>query len=291
MGNGLEMNNQLKTYVLMAIIVALFILIGGLIGGKNGMLLALLFGGTLNFFAYWYSADMVLKMYQAQEVGPHNAADLYFMVSELANRANLPMPKVYVINQDQPNAFATGRNSQNAAVAFTTGIISALDYRELRGVIAHELSHINHCDILISTISATVAGAISAIANLGMWFGVRDENGQRNWLAGLLIGIFAPLAAAVIQMAISRSREYLADQGAAELTNEPLALASALRKLEEIAQGIYMAPAEEHPATAQMMIVNPLSSDGRDNLFSTHPSTANRIFRLEEIARRMGQLY
>jgi len=284
------MNNQLKTFALMAAIIALFVVIGGLLGGKSGMLLALLFGGAMNFFAYWYSADMVLKMYNAQEVGPHNAPDLYQMVAELAQRAALPMPKVYVIDENQPNAFATGRNPENAAVAFTTGIMRALNYAELRGVAAHELSHINHRDILISTVSATVAGAISAIANMAMWFGVRDEEGHRNWLAGLLIGIFAPLAAAVIQMAISRSREYLADEGAANLTNEPLALANALHKIESIARGVYMPTAEEHPATAQMMIINPLSGEGRDNLFSTHPSTANRIMRLEDMARRMGQL-
>ncbi len=282
--------NQFKTFALMAAIIALFMLIGGVIGGKGGMLMALIFGGAMNFFAYWYSADMVLRMYNAQEVGPHNAPDLYQMVAELASRAQLPMPKVYVINQDQPNAFATGRNPENAAVAFTTGIMRSLNYSELRGVAAHELSHVNHRDILISTVSATVAGAISAIANMAMWFGVRDEEGHRNWLAGLLIGIFAPLAAAVIQMAISRSREYLADEGAANLTNEPLALASALQKIEGIARGTYMPPAEEHPATAQMMIINPLSGEGRDNLFSTHPSTANRIMRLEDMAKRMGQL-
>lgn len=284
------MNNEVKTYALMAAIIALFVVIGGLIGGKGGMLLALLFGGALNFYAYWNSADMVLKMYQAQEVSPHNAPDLYQMVAELASFANLPMPKVYVINEDQPNAFATGRNPENAAVAFTTGIMRALSYAELRGVAAHELSHVKHRDILLSTISATVAGAISAVANMAMWFGVRDENGNRNWLAGLLIGIFAPLAAAVIQMAISRSREYMADQGAAELTNDPLALASGLRKIENIARGVPLNTAEEHPATAQMMIINPLSGLGRDNLFSTHPSTANRILRLEDMARRLGQL-
>ncbi|AUR52480.1 zinc metalloprotease HtpX [Aquella oligotrophica] len=282
--------NQFKTFALMAAIIALFMLIGGVIGGKGGMLMALIFGGAMNFFAYWYSADMVLRMYNAQEVGPHNAPDLYQMVAELASRAQLPMPKVYVINQDQPNAFATGRNPENAAVAFTTGIMRVLNYSELRGVAAHELSHVNHRDILISTVSATVAGAISAIANMAMWFGVRDEEGHRNWLAGLLIGIFAPLAAAVIQMAISRSREYLADEGAANLTNEPLALAGALQKIEGIVRGTYMPPAEEHPATAQMMIINPLSGEGRDNLFSTHPSTANRIMRLEDMAKRMGQL-
>lgn len=284
------MNNQLKTFALMAAIIALFMVIGGIFGGKGGMLMALLLGGALNFFAYWYSAEMVLKMYNAQEVGPHNAPDLYQMVAELAQRANLPLPKVYVINEQQANAFATGRNPENAAIAFTTGIIQALNYAELRGVAAHELAHINHRDILISTLTATVAGAIAAIANLALWFGVRNEEGQRNWLASLLIGIFAPLAAAIIQMAISRSREYLADEGAAYLTREPLALASALHKIENIARGVMLTAAEEHPATAQMMIINPLAGTGQDHLFATHPTTANRILRLEEMASRMGQL-
>lgn len=276
--------------MLLAGIVALFGVIGGLIGGKNGMMMALFFGGIMNFFAYWYSADMVLKMYQAQQVSPQNAPDLYHMVEDLSTRANLPMPKVYVINQNQPNAFATGRNPENAAVAFTTGIMQALTYDELRGVAAHELSHVKHRDILISTVSATVAGAISALASMAMWFGVRDENGHRNWLASLLIGIFAPMAAAVIQMAISRSREYLADKGAAELTNQPLALASALHKIDQLARGIILDTAEQHPATAQMMIINPLSGEGKDNLFSTHPSTYNRIVALENMARDFGQL-
>ena len=282
------MNNQVKTYALMAAIIALFMLVGGLIGGRGGMLMALLFGGAINFFAYWYSADMVLKMYQAQEVGPHNAPDLYQMIAELAARANLPLPKVYVIHEAQANAFATGRNPEHAAVAFTTGILNALSYAELRGVAAHELTHIRQRDILLSTISATVAGAIAAVASMAMWFGVRDEEGQRNWLAGLLIGIFAPLAASVIQMAISRSREYLADEGAAYLTRQPLALASALRKIEAIARGVPLPTAENHPATAQMMIINPLSGQGQDNLFATHPTTANRIYRLEELARQFG---
>jgi heat shock protein HtpX len=284
------MDNQAKTYIFMAAIIALFVVLGGLIGGKSGMLLALICGGAFNFFAYWYSADMVLRMYQAQEVGPHNAPDLYQMISELASRANLPMPKVYVIDQEQPNAFATGRNPQHAAVAFTTGIMRVLDFHQLRGVAAHELAHVQHRDILLSTISATVAGAIAAVANLAMWFGVRDEEGRRNWLAGILIGIFAPLAAAVIQMAISRAREYEADRGAAELTREPLALASALLQIESIARGTYFSQAEQHPATAQMMIINPLNGQNHDNLFATHPATANRVAQLEALARAWGQL-
>ena len=275
----------------MAAIVALFIIIGGLIGGKTGMLFALIFAVVLNFTAYWYSAQMILRMYNAQEVGLHNAPDLYQMINELANQANLPMPKVYVINEMQPNAFATGRNPEHAAVAFTTGIIQLLDYNELKGVAAHELSHIAHRDILLSTISAMVAGAISALANFAMLFGMRDSEGRHNIVASILIAILAPLAASVIQMAISRSREYMADEGAARLTGNPLALASALSKIDAHARGILMQVAEEHPATAQMMIINPLSGRGVDNLFSTHPATQNRIARLQEIAREMGANY
>jgi len=284
------MNNSIKTFVLLAAFVALFMLIGGLIGGVKGMLFAGLFAGVMNFFAYWYSDKMVLSMYNAQEVGPHNAADLYVLVQNLAARANLPMPRVYVINQPQPNAFATGRNPQNAAVAFTVGIISLLDEKELEGVIAHELSHILHRDILLSTVSATIAGAISALAGVAMWFGVRDSDGRRNWVASILIGIFAPMAASVIQLAISRSREYMADASAAQLTYNPLALASALTKIENNARGIVFTTAEEHPATAQMMIINPLhsNSNNADNLFSTHPTTANRISRLQDISRQMN---
>jgi heat shock protein HtpX len=284
-----RVNNQVKTYVLLAAIVALFVAVGGLVGGQSGMLIALVFAVALNFGAYWYSADMVLRMYDAQEVGPHNAPDLYQIVAELANLANLPMPKVYVVNEEQPNAFATGRNPENAAVAFTVGIMKLLDYNELRAVAAHELSHINHRDILISTISAVVAGSISALATFAMFFGARDEEGRPNFIAGILIAILAPIAASVIQMAISRSREYMADRGAAYLTNQPLALASALSKMESYARGIVMPSAEAHPATAQMMIINPLSGEGKDNLFSTHPLTGNRIARLYDIARDLGQ--
>jgi len=282
------MNNQIKTYALLAAIVALFVVIGGIIGGKSGMLFALLVALILNFWAYWYSADLVLRMYHAEEVGPHNAPDLYHMIAELSPRADLPMPRVYVINEEQPNAFATGRNPENAAIAFTVGIMKLLNYDELKGVAAHELAHVKHRDILLSTISATVAGAISALANFALFFGARNENGRPNFIAGILIAILAPIAAAVIQMAISRSREYLADEGAAYLTGEPLALASALDKIDSYARGIVMQVAEEHPTTAQMMIINPLSGEGQDNLFSTHPQTANRIARLEEIAKNLG---
>ncbi len=275
----------------MAAIVALFVIIGGLIGGKTGMLFALIIAVVMNFTAYWFSADMVLRMYNAQEVGPQNAPDLYQMIVELAATANLPMPKVYVIDEAQPNAFATGRNPENAAVAFTTGIIHLLDYNELKGVAAHELSHVLHRDILLSTISATVAGAISSLAMFAMFFGARDSEGRPNIVAGILIAILAPMAASVIQMAISRSREYMADEGAARLTGNPMALASALSKIESFARGIPMKVAEEHPATAQMMIINPLAGGGVDNLFSTHPATQNRIAKLQEIAKELGSNY
>lgn len=280
------MNNALKTTVLMAAIVALFGMIGALIGGKSGMLLALLFGGAMNVFAYWNSAAMVLRMYNAQEVDQHTAPEFYQLVAELAQRAGLPMPKVYVIHEDQPNAFATGRDPAHAAVAATTGIIRMLDARELRGVMAHELAHVRHRDILISTISATMAGAISALANFALFFGGRDENGRAvNPVAGILLALLAPLAASLIQMAISRAREFDADRGGAEISGDPLALASALRKIEYYAQGLPFAAAEAHPATAQMMIINPLAGGGIGELFRTHPRTEERIARLTEMAR------
>lgn len=283
------MNNWLKTTILMAAIMALFMFVGGLLGGKNGMLLALLFGGAMNVFAYWNSDKMVLRMYNAHEVDETTAPELYGMVRELAGRAGLPMPRVYVIEEDQPNAFATGRNPEHAAVAATTGIMRMLSYRELRGVMAHELAHIQNRDILISTISATMAGAISALANFAMFFGGRDENGRpANPIAGILIAILAPLAASLIQMAISRAREFGADAGGARISGDPMSLANALAKIEAYAQGIPMYAAEAHPETAQMMIINPLTGGGIDGLFRTHPKTADRIERLQAMAS--GQL-
>jgi len=278
--------NWLKTTILMAAIVALFGVIGGMIGGQSGMLLALLFGGALNVFAYWNSDKMVLRMYNAQEVDARTAPELYNMVAELAQRAQMPMPRVYVIHEEQPNAFATGRNPEHAAVAATTGIMRMLDYRELRGVMAHELAHVKHRDTLISTISATMAGAISALANFAMFFGGRDEEGRpANPIASIAVALLAPLAASLIQMAISRAREFEADRGGAEISGDPLALASALQKIEYYAQGRIMPAAEAHPETAQMMIINPLSGGGLDSLFRTHPHTEERIARLNQIAR------
>jgi heat shock protein HtpX len=280
------MFNMLKTAVLMAAITALFMAIGGVIGGRSGMMLALVVALGMNFFSYWFSDQMVLKMYNAREVDAQTAPRFYAMVQELAQRANLPMPRVYLIDEAAPNAFATGRNPEHAAVAATTGIIDVLSERELRGVMAHELAHVKHRDILISTISATMAGAISMLANFAMFFGGRDQEGRpANPLAGIAVAILAPLAASLIQMAISRAREFEADRGGAEISGDPRALASALDKIQRYARGIPLEAAEAHPETAQMMIMNPLSAEGIKGLFATHPSTEERIARLMEMAR------
>lgn len=279
------MFNWLKTGVLMAAITALFGMIGASIGGQNGMLMALGFALISNFFAYWFSDKMVLKMYNAQEVDEQSAPQYYTMVRELAQRANLPMPKVYLINEDAPNAFATGRNPEHAAVAATTGLMRILSTRELRGVMAHELAHVKHRDILISTISATMAGAISALANFAMFFGGRDSEGRpTNPIASIAVALLAPFAGMLIQMAISRAREYEADRLGAEIANDPRALASALEKIQHYAQGIPLPPAQAHPETAQMMIMNPLHGGGIQNLFSTHPQTEERVRRLLAMA-------
>ena len=277
--------NWLKTSILMAGIIALFGAIGMMLGGKQGMLLALVFGGAMNIFAYWNSDKMVLRMYNAQQVDETSSPYLYNMVRELAGRAQLPMPKVYIIHEDQPNAFATGRNPENAAVAATTGILQMLSERELRGVMAHELAHVKHRDILISTISATMAGAISALANFAMFFSGRDEEGRpTNIVASIAVSLLAPLAASLIQMAISRAREFEADRGGAEIAGDPHALADALLKIDAFARGIPMPTAEAHPETGQMMIMNPLSGGGLRGLFSTHPATEERVARLRALA-------
>jgi heat shock protein HtpX len=279
------MFNWLKTAILLAGFTALFGVIGAAMGGSQGMLLALGFAVVTNFFAYWFSDKMVLKMYNAQEVNESQAPEFYNMVATLAHKAQLPMPRVYIINEEQPNAFATGRSPSHAAVAATTGIMRLLSERELRGVMAHELAHIKHRDILISTISATLAGAISALANFAMVFG-RDSHGRpANPIASIAMMLLAPLAASVIQMAISRAREFEADRGGAEISGDPEALAGALQKIERYAKGIPMQPAESHPATAQMMIINPLSGGGLRGLFSTHPATQERVERLMQLAR------
>ena len=281
------MFNLLKTAVLMAAITALFMAIGSLIGGHSGMMFALVAALAMNFFSYWFSDKLVLRMYNAQQVDETSAPQFYRMIADLAQRAGLPMPRVYLINEDAPNAFATGRNPEHAAVAATTGILRVLSDRELRGVMAHELAHVRHRDILISTISATMAGAISMLANFAMFFGGRDDEGRpANPIVGLLVMLLAPLAASLIQMAISRAREFEADRGGAEISGDPRSLASALQKIHRYAQGIPLEAAERHPETAQMMIMNPLSAGGLRGLFSTHPSTEERVERLLAMAVR-----
>jgi len=280
------MFNLLKTAVLMAAITALFMAVGAFIGGQQGMVVALVIALGLNFFSYWFSDKLVLKMYNAQEVDATSAPQFHHMVSELAQRAGLPMPRVYLIQEDAPNAFATGRNPQHAAVAATTGILRLLSERELRGVMAHELAHVKHRDILISTVSATMAGAISMLANFAMLFGGRDSEGRStNPIAQIAVMLLAPIAASLIQMAISRAREFEADRGGAEISGDPQALASALQKIHHYARGIPLETAERHPETAQMMIMNPLSGGGLRGLFSTHPSTEERVERLLAMAR------
>jgi len=279
------MFNLMKTAILMAAITALFMAIGRLLGGPSGMMLALVVALAMNVFSYWFSDKIVLRMYNAQEVDDTTAPQFVGMVRELATNAGLPMPKVYLIDEAAPNAFATGRNPEHAAVAATTGIIRVLGERELRGVLAHELAHVKHRDILISTISATMAGAIGMLANFGMMFGGRNSEGRpANPIAAILVALLAPLAAALIQMAISRAREFEADRGGAEISGEPRALASALEKIQRYAQDVALEPAQRHPETAQMMIINPLSAGGLRGLFSTHPSTEERIERLLAMA-------
>ena len=280
------LGNWLKTTILMAGIVVLFGMIGAAIGGASGMLIALAFAAAMNVYAYWFSDQVVLRMYNAREVDAQAAPRFYGMVRELAQNAGLPMPRVYIIDEAQPNAFATGRNPENAAVAVTTGIMQLLYERELRGVMAHELAHVKHRDTLISTISATIAGAISAIAQFGMLFsgGHNDREGGVHPAVAILIMILAPIAAMLIQMAISRSREFEADRGGAEISRDPQALASALQKIHSYAHSVPMATAEQHPETAQMMIINPLSAEGIKGLFSTHPQTEERVARLMAMA-------
>jgi heat shock protein HtpX len=279
------MFNLLKTAVLMAAITALFMLVGRMIGGPAGMAVALVLAIGMNVFSYWFSDKLVLRMVNAREVDAASAPQFHRIVAELAARAGLPMPRVYLIDDDSPNAFATGRDPNHAAVAATTGILRALSERELRGVMAHELAHVKHRDILISTITATMAGAVSMLANVAMFFGGRDEEGRPvNPIAGILVALLAPLAAGLIQMAISRAREFEADRGGAEISGDPRALASALEKIHRIARGLPMEAVEHHPETAQMMIMNPLSGHGITSWFSTHPPTEERVARLLAMA-------
>ena len=285
--------NTIKTTMLMALLMALMVALGGVFAGQTGMTVMLVIALGMNFFSYWLSDRMVLSMYNAQEVDRESAPELYGLVEKLAGRAELPMPRVYVINENALNAFATGRNPSNAAVAVTTGLMRTLDYNEIAGVLGHELAHVKHRDILISTIAATMATVISYAANIAQWAAIfgggRSSDDDRGGIIGLIAtAIIAPIAAALIQMAISRSREYSADEGGAEICGNPNDLASALEKIEYYAVHGASLP-EATPATAHMCIINPLT--GRDisfkSLFSTHPATAERIARLRAQAQRM----
>ena len=279
--------NYTRTFMLMAAMTALFVGVGFLLGGEMGMLLALGIAVAMNLFAYWNSDKLVLRMYGAKEASPQQAPEFHAMVRDLAQRAGLPMPKVYIMEQDQPNAFATGRNPENAAVAATTGLLRRLNRDEIAGVMAHELAHVKNRDTLIMTITATLAGAISMLANFALFFG-NSRNNPLGIVGVILVMILAPLAAALVQMAISRSREYEADRVGAEICGHPLWLASALEKIQNAAQRIDNNPAEANPATAHMFIINPLHAHKVDSLFSTHPNTQNRVARLQQMATSMG---
>lgn len=284
------MLNHMRTYMLLAAMTALFLGIGFLLGGEAGMIIALVFAAGMNVFAYWNSDKVVLRMYNAQEVDARSAPELYGLVRQLAMRADLPMPRVYIIQNDQPNAFATGRNPENAAVAATTGLLRHLSHEEIAGVMAHELAHVKNRDTLTMTITATIAGAIGMLANFAFFFGAMGDN--RNNPLGivgvLVIMIVGPIAAMMVQMAISRAREYEADRIGAEICGKPLWLASALGRLGQISSRVDNEVAERNPATAHMFIVNPLHGRSMDNLFSTHPSMEKRIAKLREMAGGAG---
>ena len=281
--------NYMRTAILLAGLTGLFMAVGYLIGGGSGALIALIIAAATNLFSYWNADKLVLSMHGAQEVDEHSAPELVAIVRELAQRGGLPMPRVYLMDSPQPNAFATGRNPQHAAVCATTGLLNTLSRDEIAGVIGHELGHVRNHDTLTMTITATIAGAISMLAQFGMFFrgGNRDNSGL-GIVGSVLMLILAPLAAMVVQMAISRSREYAADNLGAHISGRPDALASALVKISRIAEQVPNDTAEAHPATAPLFIINPLSGRGMDNLFSTHPSTANRIAALEKLSREMG---
>jgi heat shock protein HtpX len=281
--------NFFRTAILLAGLTALFLFVGFMIGGETGMVIAFLVALGMNFFAYWKSDKVVLSMYRAREVDRNSATGFYGIVEQLAANANLPMPKVYVIDNPQPNAFATGRNPENAAVAATTGLLQRLSSDEIAGVMAHELAHVKNRDTLTMTITATIAGAISMLAQFGLFFGGGNRNNPLGFVGVLLVAILAPLAAMMVQMAISRSREYEADRIGAEICGQPLWLAASLGKIASAAQVIDNDQAEANPATAHMFIINPLHAHAVDGLFSTHPNTQNRIARLHEMAAEMGQ--
>ncbi len=273
--------NQLKTFLLMAALGALLVAIGGYMGGKNGATLALIIAFVMNIGSYWFSDKVVLSMYHAQEVTESEAPDLFHLVSQLVTKAGLPMPKVYIIPDPSPNAFATGRNPSHAAVAVTEGILQLLTWEELAGVISHELSHVKHRDILIQTIASVFGAAITYLAQFGMFFGGRDEEGRGSFLGMILMAILGPIAAMIIQMAISRSREYMADASGAEICGQPLWLAGALDKLR---RGVEAQPMDAAPATESMFIVSPFLGGTMAKLFATHPPIEERIARLQHMA-------
>ncbi|MEI9885645.1 MAG: zinc metalloprotease HtpX [Rhizomicrobium sp.] len=276
--------NILRTGLLMAALTALFVFVGYLVGGEAGMAIAFLFAAGTNLFAYWNSDKALLSMYGAREVGEANAPDLLHMVRQLAGQAGLPMPRVYIVENDQPNAFATGRNPEHAAVCVTTGLLARVTDEELAGVLAHELSHVKHRDTLIMTITATIAGAVSMLANFALFFGGGERRNGLGFVGLLLVSILAPLAAVLVQMAISRTREFDADREGAEISGRPLWLASALAKIERAADAIPNPEAQANPATAHMFIINPLHGGNWSSLFASHPSTEERIARLRAMA-------
>jgi len=280
--------NYLRTAILLAGLTALFLAVGFMLGGEAGMVIAFMIALGMNAFAYWNADKAVLSMYGAREVDRRSAPAYYGIVAQLVDRAGLPMPKVYIIDSDQPNAFATGRDPDHAAVAATTGLLSMLSHEEIAGVMAHELAHVRNRDTLIMTITATVAGAISMLANFALFFGSGRRDNPLGIVGTILIMILAPLAAMLVQMAISRSREYAADRGGAEICGHPLWLANALERMERGARAIDNEAAEANPATAHMFIINPLHGRAMDNLFSTHPDTANRVRALREMAGVAG---
>ena len=280
--------NRLKTLLLLAALTALFLWLGQLIGGRQGMMIALVMAVLMNFISYWFSDKIVLRMYRAQEVSEADAPEFHAIIRGLATKAGIPMPKVYLIPEEAPNAFATGRSPDKAAVAATQGLLRLMSRDEIEGVMAHELGHVKNRDTLIMTVAATLAGALSQLANFALFFGGgRREDGEGGHpLAGLVGVIVAPIAAMLIQMAISRSREFLADEASAQITGNPMALANALRKLEGWKAEVPMHHGS--PATAHLFIVNPFTAGGIASLFSTHPTTQQRVARLEEMARNGG---
>ena len=282
--------NTFRTGLLLAGLTGLFLAIGYLIGGQGGMMLAFLFAAGTNLFAYWNADKMVLRMQGAREVDRATAPEYYDIVANLSARASLPMPTVYIMDNPQPNAFATGRNPENAAVAATTGLLQLLSPAEIAGVMAHELTHIKNRDTLVMTMTATLAGAVSMLANFGFFFGGRNRNSSLGPLGGLLLMILAPLAAMIVQLAVSRTREYEADRGGAEISGAPLSLASALHKISGAAQQIPNEAAEASTAMAHLFIINPLSGQRMDNLFSSHPATENRVAELQKMAADMDSL-